>query len=153
MPDEPKPDPVAVLGPPPVFDGTKWDKEAPSGPPTPQKLAIPKHLERIVGFFNGIIMDESLLIDLCLDRCMEIVRRNVESKMVGSDHFAGDGGGSPYTPAHYAAVAGPLTVELYKQVLKAIEGRQGEYGKLVEEMNREREKNSPGGPRIIVSGA
>jgi len=147
MQESKSPDPTAVLGPPPVFDGTKWDKEAPTGPPSPQKLAIPKHLERIVEFFNGIILDESLLIDLCLDRCMEVVRRNVESKMVGSDHWAGDGqAGGPYTPAHYAAVAGPLTVELYKQVLNAIDGRKDEYGKLVEEMNREREKNSPGGP-------
>lgn len=142
---------IVVPGPPPVLDGTQWDKEAPTGPPTPQQRAIPKHLERIVRFFNGIVMDESLLIDLCLERCMEIVKRNVEASMVGSDHFAADGGGNPYTPAHYAAVAGPLTVELYKQVLNAIGGRQEEYGKLVEEMNREREKTSPGGPRIIVS--
>lgn len=145
---------IAVPGAPPL-DGTKWDKEAPSGPPTPEKLEIPKHLEKIVQFFNGIVMDESLLVDLCLERCMEIVRRNVESKIVGSDHWAGDGqaGGGPYTPAHYAAVAGPLTVELYKQVLLAIDGRQEEYDKLREEMNREREKSSPGGPRIIVPGA
>lgn len=143
---------MAVSGAPPLADGTTFDKEAPTGAPTPQKLEIPKHLDKIVRFFNGIIMDESLLLDLCLDRSMEIVKRNVESKMVGIDHFAGDGQGGmgPYTPAHYAAVAGPLTVELYKQVLKAIEGRQEEYGKLIEEMTREREKNSPGGPRIFV---
>jgi hypothetical protein len=146
---------IAVPGAPPPLDGTKWDKEAPTGPPTPEKREIPKHLSGIFRFFNGVIMDESLLIDLCLERCMEIVRRNVESKIVGSDHWAGDGqaGGGPYTPAHYAAVAGPLTVELYKQVLLAIDGRKEEYDKLVEEMNREREKNSPGGPRIIVPGA
>lgn len=163
MQDETKPRPdwesaratMAVPGPPPLQDGTQWDKEAPTGPPTPKQLSVPKHLEGIVRFFNGIILDESLLIDLCLDRCMTIVQRNVEAKMVGSDHWAGDGQGSsgPYTPSHYAAVAGPLTVELYKQVLKAIEGRQEEYGKLIEEMSREREKNSPGGPRIIVSGS
>lgn len=145
MPDEAKPDPTAVLGPPPVFDGTKWDKDAPTGPPNPPKLAIPKHLERIVGFFNGIVMDESLLIDLCLERCIGIVERNVNSKIYGVDHFA------DANPTQYAAIAAPLTVELYKQVLNAISGRQDEYGKLVEEMNREREKNSPGGPRIIVS--
>lgn len=160
MPDEaakPRPDwesaraSLAVPGPPPLQDGTKWDKEAPAGPPTPQQRAIPKALQPIIKFFNGIIVDESLLIDLCLERCMEIVERNVKAKMVGVDYWAGDGSaGGPYTPSHYAAVAGPLAVELYKQVLKAIEGRQEEYDKLYEEMLREREKSSPGGSRIVL---
>lgn len=143
---------IAVPGAPPVQDGTTWDKDAPTSPPTPKELPVPKHLEKIVGFFREIIMSESLLVDLCLDRCMEIVKRNVESKMVGVDHFASEGaGGNPYTPAHYAAVAGPLTVELYKQVLKSIEGQQEEYDRLYQEMIREREKNTPGGNRIVLS--
>jgi hypothetical protein len=144
---------IAVPGPPPLVDGTKFDKTSPDGPPTPQQREIPKHLLKIVSFFTGIVKDEGLVLDLCLEHCMELVERNVKAKMVGIDYYAdgGSGGSGPYTPVNYAAVAGPLAVELYKQTLKSIEGRQEEYGKLVEEMNREREKNSPGGPRIIVS--
>ena len=71
---------IAVPGTPPL-DGTKWDKEAPSGPPTPEKLEIPKHLEKIVRFFNGIVMDESLLVDVCLERSVEIVGSYVEWKI------------------------------------------------------------------------
>ena len=138
---------MAVTGPPPLTDGTRFDQEPPTGPPNPVKLEIPKRLEKIVAFFNGIILDESLLMDLCLERCVGIVERNVKSKSWGIDHF------QDANPAQYAAIAGPLTVELYKQVLLAIDGRKEEYAKLMEEMVREREKSSPGGPKIIVPGA
>lgn len=132
-------------------EGTRWDQSAPSGPPTPAVRPIPQHLKSIFRFFDGIIQDESLLVDLCLERCMEIVRRNVESKLVGADHFAGEGqGGNPFTPVNYAAIAGPLAIELYKQVLSAVEGREEEYKKLLEEATRERERNSPSGPRIFT---
>lgn len=162
--DEPKTHPdwegarasIAVKGAPPITDGTTWDKPAPTEPPNPKKLEIPQHLEKIVQFFHGIVMDESLLIDLCLERCMKIVERNVLSKTFGIDSWSSDGqgaGGSQFTPVQYAAVAGPMTVELYKQVLIAVEQRRAEYDRLYDEMTREREKNSPGGPRIIVPGA
>ena len=143
---------MRVVGPPPVQDVTRWDKEPPTESPTPKKIPIPKHLNKIVDFFQGIIHSEALLIDLCLERCMDIVERNVTSKMVGIDHFAGEGqgGAGPFTPVNFAAIAGPLTVELYKQALKAIESREAEYQALYAEMQEELKKNGASKSSIVL---
>ena len=142
---------LVVAGPPPTTDGTTWDKPAPTEPPNAKVREIPKHLTKIVAFMTGIVADEALLLDLAFEKAMDIVKRNVESKIVGVDHWTGDNaGGGPFTPAHYAAVAAPLAVELYKQALLSVKDQEKEYNRLFEEMLREREAASPGGPRIVI---
>lgn len=136
---------IAATQVPEAGEGTHWDKPAPTDNPTIAPRAIPKHLLKIVNFFQGIVMDESLVLDLCLERSMEIVQQNVLKKTVGIDQF------QEFGPMQYAAVAGPLTVELYKQVLQSIKDREGEYDELLKAATRERERAAtPEASRIVV---
>ncbi len=136
---------IAATQTPEPGEGVHWDKDAPTDNPAASPRAIPKHLLKIVNFFQGIVLDESLVLDLCLERCMEIVQTNVSRKSVGTDHM------QDFSSAQYAAIAGPMTVELYKQVLASITERQDEYQKLFKEAAAERERNNTPEPaRIIV---
>jgi len=129
---------------PPMVEGTTWDQPAPDGPPNPPKREVPKLLEPIVRFFEGIVMDEGLLVDLCLEHAMRIVDRNIKSKLYGIDMMG------EYNAIHAASIAAPISIELYKQVLSAIGKREEEYNKLYEEMTRARQAASPGGPKIVL---
>lgn len=113
-------------------DGTVFDKPAPTGPPTPPVRAIPPHLKKVIQFFSGIIADEGLLLDLCVDRAVEIVEYNYRKRLVGQDFF-----GDQPTAAHFVGMAAPLATELYKQVIAAIVDRKDEYGKLLAEAQEE----------------
>lgn len=136
---------IAATQTPEAGEGVHWDKPAPTDSPIVGPRPIPKHLLKIISFFNGIIQDESLVLDLCLERCMEIIQYNVSKKTVGMDNF------QEFGPMQYAAVAGPMTVELYKQVLTAIADRKAEYEQLLSEATRERERAATPEPsRIIV---
>lgn len=151
---------IRVDGPPAINgsgddapEATNWDKESPTGPPQKKVRPIPQHLTNLVRFFKNIILDESLLLEMCFDQCYEIVRDQINNNMVGTDYWQNGEQGAPsgpFTPTHYAQIAGPMTVELYKNVMKAIEGRSEEYGNILREATREREKNSPSGPKIFV---
>lgn len=111
------------------FEGTVFDKAAPTGPPTPKLREVPSHLAKIVRFFQGIVADEGLLLDLCLDRAVGIVEFNYQKRLAGADFFAQE---QP-TALHFVGMAGPLAVELYKQTLESIKGRQDEYEALLRE--------------------
>lgn len=126
-------------------EGTNWDKPAPTGPPTPAVRSIPQHLSKVVRFMEGIIADESLLLDLCVDRCVGIVKFNYEKRLVGSDFFSAD---QP-TPAHFIQMAAPLAVELYKQVLESIGDRSKEYGELLAAAQKEMEDGNRTPPLIL----
>lgn len=133
-------------------DGTFHDKPAPDGPPVQKAKQIPPHLRGIVNFFQSIIADEALLLEMCLDQTMIMVQEAINARAHGIDFFAGSqgDGGSSFTPGHYATIAGPMACELYKEVLKAIEGRAGEYAELLKEATREREKTSGKPPTQII---
>lgn len=136
-------------------DGTRWDKESPKTTPNAQVRKIPAHLKKVVAFFNSLIADEGLLLDLCFEHAMELVQSTIEPRMVGTDNFVGDGEGTlggPFNAATYAVVAGPMACELYKNVLIAIQGRAKEYEEIVTEANREREQKNPGPSSIILPG-
>jgi len=134
-------------------EGTFPDKPGPDGPPTPKIKPIPAHLKKIISFFQGLIADEGLLMEMCFAHCMIMVKDTVNANAVGVDFFAGQNGdgGSSFTPGHYATIAGPMACELYKQVLLAVKDRAGEYEDLLKEATREREKNAPTGrPGIVL---
>jgi hypothetical protein len=129
VPGEPPPDAVPV-----ERQGTVWDKEAPKGPPTPEVRRVPEWFEDVYHWMQGAVNDEGLLIDLCLERAVEIVRFNHDRGMVGIDLFqeGGENGGGAATRAHFLAIASPLAVELYKQTLVTIDKNKAELTKLVE---------------------
>ena len=127
-------------------EGTAFDKPAPTGPPQPMVREIPPHLKKIIEFFSGIIADEGLLLDLCVDRAVGIVEYNYKKRAFGSDFFSGE---QP-TPMHFIMTAGPLATELYKQVLESIKGRVEEYAKLLQEAQDEA-RRKPGTPPLILA--
>ena len=127
-------------------EGTAFDKPAPTGPPQPMVREIPPHLKKIIEFFSGIIADEGLLLDLCVDRAVGIVEYNYKKRAFGSDFFSGE---QP-TPMHFIMTAGPLATELYKQVLESIKGRVEEYTKLLQEAQDEA-RRKPGTPPLILT--
>ena len=113
-------------------EGTVFDKPAPSGPPTTPVRSLPPHLKKVIQFFEGIIADEGLLLDLCVDRAVGIVEYNYRKRAFGSDLFQDNP-----TPLHYLSMASPLATELYKQVLVSIGDHADEYKKLMDEAQEE----------------
>ena len=126
-------------------EGTVFDKPAPTGPPTPPTRAIPPHLGKVMRFFEGIIADESLLLDLCVDRAVGIVEFNYKKRLAGSDFF-----GEQLTAAHFLSMSTPLAVELYKQVLTSIADQKGEYETLLAEAQKELERGSKPASSILI---
>lgn len=116
-------------------DGTVFDKPAPTGPPSPPTRALPPHLKKVIQFFEGIIADEGLLLDLCVDRAVGIAEYNYKKRLVGQDFF-----GEQPTPMHFVGMAAPLAAELYKQVLASVVDRKDEYAKLLKEAQEEMER-------------
>lgn len=155
-----RPDPAAardairVNGTPPVGgapldapDGTVWDKPAPDGPPQPKELVIPPHLTKLAKFFRNVIADESLVLEMCLDRCIDMVKVAISNRTAGIEVWDPT---NPFHAVNYAQIAGPLTVELYKETLKAIEGRKDEFETILGEAKRELERSKPG-PKIHIA--
>lgn len=126
-------------------EGTVFDKPAPSGPPTPPSRNIPVHLGNVIRFFESIIADEGLLLDLCVDRAVGIVEYNYKKRLVGNDFF-----GDQPTAAHFVGMATPLATELYKQVLESIAARQDEYTVLLKEAQKEMESAARKGSSILI---
>jgi hypothetical protein len=166
-------DAIRVKGPPPETeiglegrpDGTRWDKEAPTRPPGDEGIAVPPHLKEVADFFQEIINSEAFLLELCFDRTFDMVATAVGRRIIGTDMMDGEGQtGGPFTPTHYAGIAGPMTVELYKSVLKSIEGQEKEYqailkragekaAELRQEAIRARQKSPIGKGGIVLPGS
>jgi hypothetical protein len=126
-------------------DGTVFDKAAPTGPPTPPTRSLPPHLKKVIQFFEGIIADEGLLLDLCVDRAVGIVEYNYRKRLVGQDFF-----GEQPTPAHFVGMASPLAVELYKSVLASIVDRKDEYAKLLADAQEEMTRGARSASTILT---
>jgi len=126
-------------------EGTAWDKPAPDGPPNPPTRSIPPHLKKVIRFFESIIADESLLLDLCVDRAVSIVKFNYEKRLVGQEMLM-----EQPTTGHFIQMAAPLATELYKQVLASVEANQAEYNAIREEAMKELENASRPSSPIFV---
>lgn len=111
---------------PPALQETTWDKPAPTGPPEEAREGAAPHLAPMIAFFNNQIHLDSILMDLCMSRSMEIVRRNVSGMSAGIDNVPMDGS-NPTHPAHIAGIAGPLCVELYKQAVDSVNKNPKEF--------------------------
>lgn len=126
-------------------EGTVFDKPAPTGPPVPLTRGIPPHYKKLVAYYEGIIGDEGLLLDLCMDRAVGIVEFNYKKRLAGSDFF-----GEQLTPAHFVSMASPLAIELYKQVVASIANDVETFTKLLQEAKEELERGQRPASSILV---
>lgn len=120
--------------PDPKKDGIHWDKPAPTAPPGDMKRSVPKHLLKIAEFLGNIVADEAFLLDLCVDRAVEVVNFNCRKRMVGVDLLQDQGQMHPF---NIVAAATPLAIELYRESLKSVEQQKDVYAKLLEEAQKE----------------
>jgi len=126
-------------------EGTVFDKPGPTGPPVPLTRGIPPHYKKLVAYYEGIIGDEGLILDLCLDRSIGIVEFNYKKRLAGSDFF-----GEQLTAAHFVSMATPVAIELYKQTIAAIAQDQETYSKLLQEAKEEMERGQRPGSSILT---
>lgn len=125
-------------------EGTVFDKPGPTGPPGETKRQLPPHLQKIVKFFSSIIADEGLLLDLCMDRATEIVEFNYRKRAAGVDMMG------EVSPINFIGPAAMITVELYREVLKSISGREEEYKAILEEVQKEMARGAQPAPPTIL---
>jgi len=125
-------------------EGTVFDKPGPTGPPGEAKRQLPPHLQKIVKFFSSIIADEGLLLDLCMDRATEIVEYNYRKRAAGVDMMG------EVSPINFIGPAAMITVELYREVLKSISGREEEYKAILEEVQKEMVRGAQPAPPTIL---
>jgi hypothetical protein len=111
---------------PPVDQETNWDKPGPTGPPEEAIAAELPHLVPLINFFNEAIFPDSILIDICMKRSMEIVRKNVSMMSSGIDNEP-IAGSNPTHPAHLAGIASGICIELYKQTVEQVKANPKDY--------------------------
>ncbi len=116
------------------------DTPAVTAPPVTQQVVVPQHLQKVERFFKEIIADESFLIDMCLERCLEMVEVKAANRRAGRDFF----NEAVVTPEGLIQIATPLALELYKQTLEAIKGRLDEYTALLKEAQQQAARNGKG---------
>lgn len=104
--------------------------KAPTGPPTPMRRDTPGWFKPVHDYLAQVIADESLVLDLCLERAIQIVEFNHNAGMVGIDYFV-ESSTAPRT--QMVAFAVPLATELYKQALAAIDRDKVKFEALVAE--------------------
>lgn len=104
--------------------------KAPTGPPTPMRRDIPGWFKPIHDYLAQVIADESIVLDLCLERAIQIVEFNHNAGMAGIDHFI-ENATPPRT--QMVAFAIPVATELYKQVLASIDRDKKKFEALVAE--------------------
>lgn len=101
-----------------------WDKDAPQGPPTPLVRQVPEWFADVYRFLQTVAADEGLVLDICLERAIEIVRFNHDRGLVGIDLMPDLVGQQSLNRTGLVAMSIPLAVELYKQVLASLNGPQ-----------------------------
>ena len=127
LPGEPDPAAVAAAHP----QGTIWDKPAPTGPPNKMERQVSPEFKPIVDWMQQVVLEESLVADLALERAIEIVEFNHNRGFFGIDAFTESGAGGAAPRTNLVAMAVPLAVELYKQSLLSINQRKEELKELM----------------------
>lgn len=117
--------------PPATAQEVRFDRPAPTAPPGRPVLKIPPWFAEVYAWIGGIVADEGVVLDICLERATQIVQGIHDRGLVGIDHFPEVQGGMAPTRMNMVAVAAPLAVELYKQVLASINERKGEFAALL----------------------
>jgi hypothetical protein len=133
IPGQPEPPPERE----PEFPAN-WDKPAPTAPPGEVSRGVPDWALPISDFLAQLVSDEGLVMDLCLEKAIEIVDRNYQKGIVGVDHFGeGAGGGVGPTRPIVCGIAGPIAIRLYDEVLKAVNGpKKTDFERVVSEATR-----------------
>jgi hypothetical protein len=118
-----------------------WDKNAPQGPPQPEVRSIPDWFKPVHDYLLGTVADEGMLMDLCLERAIEIVRFNWSRGAVGIDLFPREAGGGAIGRAETLMMATPIAIELYKGSSQSLAtDRRDEFKAVVEKALAAREK-------------
>lgn len=111
-----------------------WDKTAPTAAPQPMVRTVPEWFKPVIAFLEGVVADEGLVLDLCLDKAVKIAEFNHNKGMVGIDFFPEATGGRAAGRTEMLMLATPLAVELYKQVCGSLSGeRKAELEKTVKD--------------------
>lgn len=110
------------------------DKPGPTAPPGVVSRGLPEWTDPIVDFLKQEISDEALVMDLCLEKAIEIVDWNYQKGLVGNEHFGeGAGGGPAPTRPLVCGIAGPIAIRLYEEVLKSLNGpKKKEFKEVVD---------------------
>ncbi len=114
--------------------GTVDTKAPPEGPPQPLVRRYPARLAPIVAWIEEIVANEGLVLDLCMDKAMQIIDFHYKRGLVGIDYFPEHQNGQAPTRFKFVAIATPLAVRLFEEVEKAIESRKDELAALVVKM-------------------
>lgn len=118
--------------PPPPGPEINWDKAAPQGPPTPVERPIPPELRPVVDYMKGVIANESLLLELCVEHMTGAVQFVHNAGMVGIDYFPEVSGAQAPTRLHFMGAAIPLAIEIHEHVLESLNGpRRGELAAVI----------------------
>ncbi len=118
------------------------DKPGPMAPPGEVSRGLPEWTDPLVNFLRQQISDEALVMDLCLEKAIEMVEWNYQKGLVGIEHFGeGSGGGAGPTRPIICGIAGPIALRLYEEVLKGINGpKKGGFEEAVAEAFALRDK-------------
>jgi hypothetical protein len=103
--------------------GIDWGgHKAAQGPPAEVKRPIAEWFKPIFDHLKGIVTDEGLILDLCLERAIKIVDFNHNAGMWGSDFFKGGAEGQQASLDRGSAItlAIPLAAKLYDGVIATL---------------------------------
>jgi len=115
------------------------DGHNPEGPPNRLERKFPQQLLPAIQRLQAIISVESIALDLCLERCIEIVEFNYSRRASGIDNFPDSTPGARVmNTAEKVALATPMAVRLYDEVLKSFD-----------EMNKVGQAEKPKSPTLI----
>lgn len=103
--------------------------EAPTGPPCPPPTPTARKPELILAYLDDLVENEAVLLEKCQQHCTAIIKRAFEAGAYGMDLM---GDGSAVNQMHMVAAATPLAVELYREVIKSLNGpRRQEFEDVV----------------------
>lgn len=123
-------------GPAPVRPGpgeVLWDKPAPDGPPVPVVRKYPDWFEPIHAFIASAVADEGVVMDLAIEKAIDVVKFNHDRGAYGIDLFPKAEGGSALGRSELVMLALPVAIKLYEETVKSLAGdRKDEFKAVVE---------------------
>jgi hypothetical protein len=113
--------------------GVLWDKAAPDGPPQPVVRQYPDWFQSIHAFITAAVADEGVVMDLAIEKAVEVVKFNHDRGACGIDLFPKAEGGSALGRSELVMLSLPIAIELYKETVKSLAGdRKDEFKAVVE---------------------
>jgi len=108
-------------------EGTLFDQPQPQGPPCPMERIVPESLMPVYGWLQQVVRHESLLLDLALERAIEIVDFHYARGAYGTDLM------EERSRDSVVKTSIPLAVRLYEESCKAVNLQADVYKKLLDD--------------------